>query len=128
MLVSIGVVAEIFGVSAQTIRNWCEQGFLHVWRTQGGHRHFCLEEVKKVACMEEEKEEKTTIIYSRVSSYDQKTRQGAANGGTEELSDPTKVFGHSGLNFCSLASLLLSHRTSAMLLRRALPGTKISAP
>jgi len=34
MLVSIGVVAEIFGVSTQTIRNWCEEGFLKVWRTR----------------------------------------------------------------------------------------------
>lgn len=72
VLVSIGVVAELFGVTPQTIRNWEKEGIFKVERTIGGHRRFSLEEVEKVKGIKEEEEEKKTIIYSRVSSYDQK--------------------------------------------------------
>ena len=67
ILVPIGVVAALFGVTAQTIRNWCEEGLFEVYRTAGGHRRFNLEEIEG-----SENEEKSTIVYSRVSSYDQK--------------------------------------------------------
>lgn len=70
ILVSIGVVAKMFGVTTQTIRNWTEQGNLKEHRTIGGHRRYDLKEVKKITG--EEQEEKKTVIYSRVSSYDQK--------------------------------------------------------
>ena len=61
--VSISVIAEMYGVSSQTIRNWEKEGIFEVRRTRGGHRRFYLEN--------EEKEGKT-VIYSRVSSQDQK--------------------------------------------------------
>lgn len=61
---SIGKVAEEFGVSTQTIRNWEKEGmFPQVKKTRGGHRRFL---------QEEQTEEKTTIIYARVSSNEQK--------------------------------------------------------
>ncbi len=40
VLVSIGVVAELFGVTPQTIRNWEKEGVFKVERTIGGHRRF----------------------------------------------------------------------------------------
>ncbi len=70
MLVSIGVIAEIFGVTAQTIRNWTEDGMFKITRTQGGHRRYSLDEIGELQGMEEK--EKKTIIYARVSSHDQK--------------------------------------------------------
>lgn len=81
MLIAIGKVATMFGVTAQTVRNWVKQGIFDVIRTVGGHRRFSLEEVEKVRGVKKE-EERVTVIYSRVSSDDQKedlTRQ------TEEL-------------------------------------------
>lgn len=70
ILVSIGIVAKMFGVTTQTIRNWTKQGVLKEYRTIGSHRRYDLKEVKKLTG--EIEEEKKTIIYSRVSSYDQK--------------------------------------------------------
>lgn len=71
ILIAIGKVAELFGVTAQTIRNWEKQGIFEVQRTLGGHRRFFLEEVEKLRGIERE-EQRVTVIYSRVSSHDQK--------------------------------------------------------
>jgi predicted site-specific integrase-resolvase len=61
---SIGKVAEEYGVSTQTIRNWEKEGmFSEVIRTRGGHRRFAKEEIS---------EERKTVVYARVSSNDQK--------------------------------------------------------
>lgn len=63
---SIGKIAREYGVSTQTIRNWEKEGmFSQVIRTMGGHRRFQME-------TNEGKEEKETIIYTRVSSNEQK--------------------------------------------------------
>ena len=72
VLVAIGAVAEIFGVSCQTIRNWEEEGMFEVYRTKGGHRRFSIEEVDKIRGIAANEDVKKTIVYSRVSSYDQK--------------------------------------------------------
>lgn len=45
--VLIGEVAEIFGVTPQTIRNWTRKGVFTEYRTLGGHRRFSLKEVEK---------------------------------------------------------------------------------
>lgn len=62
-LVSIKVVAEEYGVTTQTIRNWCEEGMFEVKRTKGGHRRFVLEN---------DEDQRKTVLYSRVSSAGQK--------------------------------------------------------
>ena len=65
--ISIGKVASIFGVCCQTIRNWEKEGhFEKVKRTKGNHRRFLSEEIYG------KEEEKTTVIYSRVSSHEQR--------------------------------------------------------
>jgi predicted site-specific integrase-resolvase len=61
--VTIGRIAEEYGVCTQTIRNWEDEGIFQVRRTKGGHRRFLLEDEENTA---------KTIIYSRVSSQDQK--------------------------------------------------------
>ena len=63
--VSISVVAELYAVSPQSIRNWEREGMFEVKRTRGGHRRFYLEETQDDSA-------KKTVIYSRVSSQDQK--------------------------------------------------------
>ena len=64
--VSIGKIAELYGVSCQTIRNWAKEGMFKIKRTRGGHRRFYWEDIAG-----EENHEKETVIYSRVSSHDQ---------------------------------------------------------
>ena len=46
--VSIGKIAEEYGVTTQTIRNWEKEGmFSEVMRTRGGHRRFTEEEISR---------------------------------------------------------------------------------
>lgn len=72
MLIAIGKVAEMFGVTTQTIRNWSKCGILTEVRTLGGHRRFDKEQVEMLSGKEKQEQEKLTIVYSRVSSHDQK--------------------------------------------------------
>lgn len=65
--VSIGKIAEIYGVSCQTIRNWEAEKIFTVTRTRGGHRRFLLEDITG-----ETNEKEKTVVYSRVSSQEQK--------------------------------------------------------
>ena len=67
--VSIGVVSDLFGVTTQTIRNWCREGMFQVKRTLGGHRRFLLDDIEHLTGNAPTKK---TIIYSRVSGHDQK--------------------------------------------------------
>ena len=70
---AIGKVANLFGVTPQTIRNWSKRGLLKSKRTLGGHRRYQEEEVRCMCGLEsQETREKATIIYSRVSGGDQK--------------------------------------------------------
>lgn len=69
-LISIGKVAKMFGVSAQSIRNWTKLGNLEAIRTFGGHRRYSLKKIESILGIEEE--EKYTVLYSRVSAQDQK--------------------------------------------------------
>ena len=68
--ISIGKVADLFGVTTQSIRDWTKQGKLSVIRTLGNHRRYNLEEIEQKLGIESEN--KTTILYSRVSAHDQK--------------------------------------------------------
>lgn len=71
-LLSIGEVSRIFGVSTQTIRNWCDQGELKSERTLGGHRRFQQSHIFEKKGISEPKQEKKTLVYARVSSHEQK--------------------------------------------------------
>ncbi len=42
---SLGDVAEKLGVHPSTVRAWSDQGVLPVYRTQGGHRRYLLDEI-----------------------------------------------------------------------------------
>jgi len=66
----IGKVAEFFGVTTQSIRDWTRQGRLEAIRTFGGHRRYSLEEIENKLGIENEN--KKTVLYSRVSAHDQK--------------------------------------------------------
>ena len=68
--ISIGKVADLFGVTTQSIRDWTKQGKLSAIRTLGNHRRYNLEEIEQKLGIESEN--KTTILYSRVSAHDQK--------------------------------------------------------
>jgi len=70
ILISIGKVAEKYGVTTQTIRNWTKQGKFKNKRTFGNHRRYLEKEIKKD--LGEVEEEKITVTYARVSSNDQK--------------------------------------------------------
>jgi putative resolvase len=71
-LISIGELAELKGISVDTIRRWEKEGKLESVRTDGGHRRYRLSDFV---------EEKTgkTIAYARVSSY-KTTLRGRING------------------------------------------------
>lgn len=42
---SLGDVAKKLGVHPSTVRTWSDQGVLPVYRTQGGHRRYLLDEI-----------------------------------------------------------------------------------
>ncbi len=67
--ISIGKVVDLFGLTTQSIRNWTKQGKLSARRALGNHRRYNLEIEQKLGI---ESENKTTILYSRVSVHDQK--------------------------------------------------------
>lgn len=71
MTVSIGEAADKLGVSVKTVRRWADAGKINFERTPTGHRRFYISDLVKIpskATIDAGK----TIIYARVSSYDQK--------------------------------------------------------
>jgi predicted site-specific integrase-resolvase len=71
MKVSIGKLAKELGVSKDTLRRWEQSGKISSERTPKGHRRYDLNKIlggtpKKVFF------QKTTVVYARVSSHDQK--------------------------------------------------------
>ena len=70
--ISISEVSEILGVCTTTIRRYEKsKKLLPNHRTIGGHRRYSLTTILNLISNFEEKERKT-ILYSRVSSHDQK--------------------------------------------------------
>lgn len=45
MYISIGQVAKLLNVSIKTVRRWTESGKLDCFKTSGGHRRFCEEDI-----------------------------------------------------------------------------------
>ena len=68
--VSIGSVARILGVSLSTVYRRLKAGLLREdFRTSGGHRRFGE---NRILAMNHAEREEITMVYSRVSSSDQK--------------------------------------------------------
>ncbi len=64
-LMSVGQVAEIFGVTAATVRRWCREGKLKEYlRTVGNHRRFREEDYRHLLPGEERG--RKTVGYARV--------------------------------------------------------------
>lgn len=68
--ISIGKVAEMLGVTVATLRRWEKKGKLtSCFRTFGAHRRYDIYKVRAQFLI---KKPAKTILYSRVSSHDQK--------------------------------------------------------
>ncbi len=67
---TIGETADYFGVSVDTIRRWESEGRITSQRTKGGHRRFLASTLAGIE--EEERNEKPTLCYARVSTRDKK--------------------------------------------------------
>ena len=90
LLLSVGQVAQLFGVCTKTIRRWCKTGRLKVQlRTAGQHRRFRLADLEPLLAIPQD--QRKVIGYARVSSHDQKSdlvtqSQRLLNWGYEEVS------------------------------------------
>ena len=89
LLLSVGQVAQLFGVCTKTIRRWCKTGRLKVHlRTAGQHRRFLLADLEPLLAIPQD--QRKVIGYARVSSHDQKSdlvtqSQRLLNWGCEEV-------------------------------------------
>ena len=89
LLLSVGQVAQLFGVCTKTIRRWCKTGRLKVHlRTAGQHRRFRLADLEPLLAIPQD--QRKVIGYARVSSHDQKSdlvtqSQRLLNWGCEEV-------------------------------------------
>ena len=75
-IISIGQAAKLLGVHVQTLRNWERTGKLKPDSiSPGGTRRYNQDKILQITgkeLPEIEKDERITIAYARVSSYDQK--------------------------------------------------------
>ena len=74
MYLSIGKASILLGVSVSTLRRWeREKKIASDFRTKGGHRRYCLTNLKKeMGLITSNSDTRQTLLYGRVSSYDQK--------------------------------------------------------
>ena len=70
--VTIHVAAEALGVSTSTLRRWEASGRLVPERTGGNQRRYDLSKIRPEMFRAEQKEQRKTVAYARVSSPDQK--------------------------------------------------------
>ena len=71
VFVSIGKVCELLGISISTAYRWIKSGKLkEEFRTLGNHKRFNLSSIKHIFI--NSSNNKLTVLYSRVSSHDQK--------------------------------------------------------
>ena len=72
VFVSIGKVCELLGISLSTAYRWIKSGKLkEEFRTLGNHRRFNLSSIHS-QFIPTNNNNKLTLLYSRVSSHDQK--------------------------------------------------------
>ena len=79
-MLTIKQAALKMGVCNKTLRRWEKRGFITPFRTLGGHRRYTMNMINMVRKdyqnnkdrRQNQKKDKITIIYSRVSSHDQK--------------------------------------------------------
>ena len=64
--------AKELGVSEATLRRWEASGKIEVERTPNGHRRFDLKKLRQAQTGRQRERERSTVIYARVSSSDQK--------------------------------------------------------
>lgn len=69
---SIGEVAKMCGVTAQTIRNWDKAGRIHAVRSAENQRTFSEEDILRALRKPVSKDRKVTVCYARVSTSAQK--------------------------------------------------------
>ena len=73
VFVSIGKVCELLGISLSTAYRWIKSGKLkEEFRTLGNHRRFNLSSIHSQFIQSNNNNDKLTLLYSRVSSHDQK--------------------------------------------------------
>ena len=72
MKISIGKAAAELGVTRETLRRWEAVGKIASSRTPNGHRRYDLFQLRGMI-PKKTSEEKRTVAYARVSSYDQKS-------------------------------------------------------
>lgn len=76
---SVGELAEFCGVCIKTLHRWEAAGLLSpAYRTKGGHRRYSVAQANALCGISTEDCIKTSVLYARVSSADQKddlTRQ-----------------------------------------------------
>ena len=67
--------ANVLGVCVKTIRRWHLAGLIDCFRTVGGHRRFLLVEIHRIQQgLERVPDTRSTAIYARVSSHEQKQK------------------------------------------------------
>ena len=69
--VAIGEAAAALGVSITTLRRWEAEGRLAAEHTPGGHRRYDLAKLRPEMFRAEDKADRKTVAYARVSSHDQ---------------------------------------------------------
>ncbi|NER23114.1 MAG: IS607 family transposase [Symploca sp. SIO1C2] len=71
--ISIGDAAKELGISTKTLRRWADAGKIKFQRSPTGQRRFFLADIKRITPRNlGHLDERLTINYARVSSYDQK--------------------------------------------------------
>jgi putative resolvase len=73
MTISIGEAAHVIGVSTKTLRRWADADKIKYERSPTGQRRFYLADIKRITPRDlNQLDDRITINYARVSSYDQK--------------------------------------------------------
>ncbi|MEM5794686.1 MAG: helix-turn-helix domain-containing protein [Bacillota bacterium] len=47
-LINTSTACKLFGISAKTIRRWCNDGYLPYYTTAGGHKRFSRKAIQEI--------------------------------------------------------------------------------